>query len=263
MSRRIYKVMGMVMILVLALALCSCGGASKVSIDYGDAESFEAALNAGENLEGKVVRFRALELHPDSAAGYDVWAGEHLNFISSRNPDIKAGDTVVVRATEINSSLGSWFINYEKISNAEVTDATITSEQSTKNDGTVSEQFDQIAEQENTEAENPSETIEEGENGDSTESSAQTSGVDPDLKTFLDSYEEFIDEYVVFMKKYMADPLNAVSMLSEYSEIMSKYADFAEKVDQYDSKGMSTEDAKYYLEVTARCSQKMLEIYSD
>ena len=32
-----------------------------VSVDYGDAESFEAALNAGDNLEGRVVRFKALE----------------------------------------------------------------------------------------------------------------------------------------------------------------------------------------------------------
>lgn len=134
MSRRIHKIMGMVMALVLSLALCACGGVSKVSIDYGDAESFEAALNAGENLEGKVVQFKALELHPDSAAGYNVWAGEHLNFISSRNPDIKAGDTVVVRTTEITSSLGSWFIKYEKVGNAEVTDATITAGGSTGTD---------------------------------------------------------------------------------------------------------------------------------
>lgn len=86
-------------------------------------------------------------------------------------------------------------------------------------------------------------------------------GVDPDLKAFLDSYEEFVDEYVVFMKKYMADPSNAISMLSEYTKIMEKYEDFAEKVDKYDSNSMSTEDAKYYLEVTNRCTQKMLDIY--
>ena len=127
------KVVGFVLVLVLAMSLCGCGGGSKVAIDYGDAESFEAALNAGENLEGKVVRFTALELHPDSAAGYNVWAGEHLNFISSRNPDIKAGDTVVVRAGEITSSLGSWFIKYEKVDNAEVTDATISAGTSTAN----------------------------------------------------------------------------------------------------------------------------------
>ncbi len=101
------------------------------------------------------------------------------------------------------------------------------------------------------------------DNSSKTEFAEQTSGVDPELKAFLDSYEDFVDEYVAFMKKYMADPTNAVSMLSEYSEIMGKYADFAEKVDQYDSKEMSVEDEKYYLEVTTRCTQKMLEIYSN
>ena len=77
----------------------------KVIIDYGDAESFEAALNEGENLEGKVVRFVAGELHPQSKLGYNVWAGEHLNFVSSRNPDIQEGDTVTVRITSIENLL--------------------------------------------------------------------------------------------------------------------------------------------------------------
>lgn len=86
-------------------------------------------------------------------------------------------------------------------------------------------------------------------------------GVDPELKAFLDSYEDFVDEYVAFMKKYMENPNNVMSMLSQYTEIMSKYEDFADKIDKYDSSKMSTEDAKYYLEVTNRCSQKMLDIY--
>lgn len=99
---------------MLCMTLCACGSKSIV-VDYADAASFEAALNAGENLEGKTLIFEALELHPDSAAGYNVWAGEHLNFISSRNPDIKAGDQVAVKATVIESNMGSWFIQYEKI----------------------------------------------------------------------------------------------------------------------------------------------------
>lgn len=93
------------------------------------------------------------------------------------------------------------------------------------------------------------------------EAKETVNGVDPDLKAFLDSYEAFMDEYVDFMKKYMADPGNAIAMLSEYTDIMVKYEDFAEKVDKYDSDSMSTEDAKYYLEVINRCNQKMLEIY--
>lgn len=102
------------MFALVCVSLCACGSKSVV-VDYADAAAFEAALNAGENLEGKTLIFEALELHPDSAAGYNVWAGEHLNFISSRNPDIKAGDQVAVKATVIESNMGSWFIQYEKI----------------------------------------------------------------------------------------------------------------------------------------------------
>ena len=86
-------------------------------------------------------------------------------------------------------------------------------------------------------------------------------GVEPELKAFLDSYEKFIDEYILFMKKYMEDPGNAVSMLGEYASIMEKYGEFAEAVEKYDEKEMSTADAKYYLEVTNRINQKMLDLY--
>lgn len=99
----------------------------EIVIDYGDAESFEEALNRGENLEGKVVRFIADELHPKSKMGYNVWAGEHLNFVSPRNPDIKEKETVTVRTTIIENINGSWFIKYEKVENAVMGENTITS----------------------------------------------------------------------------------------------------------------------------------------
>ena len=97
-------------------------------IDYGDAESFETALNEGKNLEGKIVRFVAGEFHPNSAWGYNVWAGEHLNFVSSEHPDIQEGDTVVVKVTTVKNALGSWIINYEKVENAAANDNTIFNE---------------------------------------------------------------------------------------------------------------------------------------
>ena len=135
------------LVMCLSLTLCGCGSneqtedagtssaetqqsedvsAEKVMIDYGDAESFEAALNEGKNLEGKVVRFIAGEFHPQSKLGYNVWAGEHLNFVSSRNPDIQEGDTVTVKTTTIENMAGSWVINYEKVENAVITDDTVT-----------------------------------------------------------------------------------------------------------------------------------------
>ena len=100
-----------------------------------------------------------------------------------------------------------------------------------------------------------------GDANDSGDDNASEDAVDPDLKAFLDSYEEFMDEYVDFMKKYTADPANMVSMMTEYAEIMGKYAEFSEAIEKYDTETMSTADAKYYIDVTARVSKKLLEIY--
>lgn len=84
----------------------------------------------------------------------------------------------------------------------------------------------------------------------------------PDLKEYLDSYEAFIDEYVEFMKQYNSDPGNSISMMTEYIEMMGKYAEFAEKIGEYESAEMSDADFNYYLEVTTRCTQKLLEASS-
>lgn len=112
------KIKTIVAIIIMMAVLTACG--MSVPIDFADAESFEAALNAGENLEGKVVQFTAGEFHPDSAFGYDVWAGEHLNFISSSHPDIAQGDMVVVKAKKIENVLGSWMITYDKVKNGKI-----------------------------------------------------------------------------------------------------------------------------------------------
>lgn len=119
------KVVGFLIVVMMILSLTACGG-SKEIINYADAESFEAALNNGENLEGMIVQLIVKELKPDSALGYNIWAGEHLNFVSSRNPDVKEGDTVIVKATTIESILGSWIIDYEKVDNAVIGDSTIS-----------------------------------------------------------------------------------------------------------------------------------------
>lgn len=107
------------------------------------------------------------------------------------------------------------------------------------------------------------EEVEISDEVDEAEEEQQSEGsVNPELKAFLDSYEAFMDEYIVFMKKYMNDPGNAVAMMADYMEFMTKYEEFAKDIEKYDSKEMSTEDAKYYLEVTTRCTQKMLDIYN-
>lgn len=114
--KKFRRVLAVLLMFLLTVCMAACG-AGDVNADYADAEGFEAALNAGDDLTGKTVQFTAMELHPDSVYGYDIWAGEHLNFISSQNPGIKAGDTVIVKATSIKSVIGSWIIEYKIVKN--------------------------------------------------------------------------------------------------------------------------------------------------
>lgn len=74
-------------------------------------------------------------------------------------------------------------------------------------------------------------------------------------------YEEFMDEYVAFMKKYQT-ATDTSSMLMDYLAFMQKYSDFSEKANAYDTNEMSNADAAYYLEVTSRVSQKLLQAVS-
>ena len=144
------KINFILLIITVAAALFICGcnendaqqnkvdNSEEVVIDYGDAESFESALNEGKNLEGKIVRFSAGEFHPDSKLGYNVWAGEHLNFVSSRHPDIAEGDIVTVKIETIENLMGSWIIHYEKVDNAIISEDTITWQSETTDDSNAS-----------------------------------------------------------------------------------------------------------------------------
>lgn len=98
--------------LFMVLGLAACGTSEKKA-DY-DTKSFEAALNKGKDLTGKTVSVDVVDLKPDGAFGYTIWAGEHLNFVSPENPNVKKGDTIVVKVTKVASTLGSYIITYDK-----------------------------------------------------------------------------------------------------------------------------------------------------
>lgn len=97
------------------------------NIDYGDAEVFEQALNDGENCVGKVVQFKVDEFKTP-LAGYNLWAGKHLNFVSYRNPKCSKGDIVTVKVTKVNNLDGKWQIWYKRVKNGKKTPNTVTSE---------------------------------------------------------------------------------------------------------------------------------------
>ncbi|QCQ04115.1 hypothetical protein FAX13_05670 [Ligilactobacillus animalis] len=91
--------------------LASCG---QKKTDYTAAKA-ETALNAGKDIEGKTVSFTVKEVVPDSAFGYNLEAGKHLNFTSSENPKVKKGDKVTVKVKKVTSMMGSWIITYEDL----------------------------------------------------------------------------------------------------------------------------------------------------
>ncbi len=91
-----------------------------LTIDYDSAESFEAALNAGTDTTNKIVSFEAKEIAPNSAVGFNVQAGEHLNFKSKDAKEISNHEQVTVLVTNTKSKIGSWFIDYELIGAKEI-----------------------------------------------------------------------------------------------------------------------------------------------
>lgn len=87
----------------------------------------------------------------------------------------------------------------------------------------------------------------------------ESSHVNPELKAFLDEYEAFMDKYVEFMQKYK-NSTDTLSMLAEYADMMTQYTTYMQAVNDYDSSTMTTADSLYFLEVTTRVSQKLLEV---
>lgn len=110
------KLVSVILFCLFLLVSCNLPGQEeKFVADYGSAEEFEAALNSGIDGTGKTVVFTVVDFKPDSAFGYNLIAGEHLNFCSPDHPNAQIGDTLTVRVTEIQSMLGSYIIIYERV----------------------------------------------------------------------------------------------------------------------------------------------------
>lgn len=83
--------------------------------------------------------------------------------------------------------------------------------------------------------------------------------LDPDFKAAMDSYEEFMDEYVAFVKKYNANPSD-MSLLEDYADYMTKYTSCMADFQKWGSADLNTAETAYYIEVQARVSKKLLEV---
>lgn len=114
-----------ILVFVFLILISKCGSNSKnvndysyteIGVSYDDAESAESALNQGEKLDGQTIKIVVKDIHPDSIYGYNIWAGEHLNFVSHDNPDVKKGERLTVKVVKARRFLfitDSWIIEYE------------------------------------------------------------------------------------------------------------------------------------------------------
>jgi hypothetical protein len=109
----------------------------------------------------------------------------------------------------------------------------------------------------------PPSSSSEKSDGDSnktdTEKPQPGTGIDPDFKAAMDSYEAFFDEYVAFMKKYESST-DTVAMLNDFTTYMTRYSEMMAKMDAIDEDSLNTAELAYYTEVQTRILNKLTEV---
>lgn len=94
---------------------------------------------------------------------------------------------------------------------------------------------------------------------ETTDEPSAESGIRPEFKEAMESYEKFFDEYVAFMKAYK-DSDDPLSMMGEYTTMMQQYVETMGELEDIDESELSEEEALYYAEVVLRINQKLLEV---
>lgn len=87
-----------------------------------------------------------------------------------------------------------------------------------------------------------------------------SSGIRPEFKEAMDTYEAFYDEYCELMKKYKENPTDW-TILTKYLEMMSKIEEVDKAFEAWNSSDMSSEELKYYLDVSARIQKKLIDLF--
>ena len=85
---------------------------------------------------------------------------------------------------------------------------------------------------------------------------AASTGIRPEFKEAMDSYEAFYKEYCSFMKQYADNPTD-LSLLGKYADMLTRLEEMDRKFEAWNEDELSSEELKYYLDVNSRV-QKML-----
>ena len=92
-----------------------------------------------------------------------------------------------------------------------------------------------------------------------TTTTSTTTGLRPEFKQTMDDYEDFIDDYIEFMKKYKNSNGTDTSMMSDYTRYMNKYSELSKNLQKYDANSMNSDELAYYMKVVQRSSEKIKE----
>ena len=91
------------------------------------------------------------------------------------------------------------------------------------------------------------------------EETTAATGLRPEFKEAMDSYEAFYNEYCDLLKKYMNNPSD-LSILTKYMSLMGKLSDMDEKFKAWESEDLNNEELKYYMDVNNRVMKKLLDV---
>lgn len=114
------RIVSLLAIAAATLLLAACGKTTTQTkptapkVDY-TAAKLETALNAGKKVQGKTVKFKISKIEPNSAFGFNLETGKHLNFISKDGKAVNKGDTVTAKIKKSTSVVGSWVITYSSL----------------------------------------------------------------------------------------------------------------------------------------------------
>lgn len=102
-------------------------------------------------------------------------------------------------------------------------------------------------------------------NGSSTPSnnSSNSIGLGKNFKQAMDSYEATMDAYIAFMVKYTNSKGTDPQLFKDYAEWLKKYADAVAAFEKWENNNLNKEEAKYYIEVQTRVTQKLLNASID
>ena len=81
----------------------------------------------------------------------------------------------------------------------------------------------------------------------------------PEFKEAMDAYEAFYDEYCDFMIRYQDNPTDLM-LVAQYGQLLIKMAEVNEAFEKWDESELNNEELKYYLEVSSRVMQKLVDV---